>query len=132
MGEFANDGLQGLGVKEASCLREGAEGSAWCAEFFLNLVEATGLLDGAETGKSWIEERQKDQGGIVIEKEPSIAGVIAFGAYVVEAREEGLKLFEIFQPTNVVGLGFGLAWHDTTVVNRLSKWPKGTSVRHSW
>ena len=81
---------------------------------------------------SGIEEEQQNERAILIEEQRPIAGVIAFGAYVVEAREEGLKLFEIFQPTNVVGLGFGLAWHDTTVVNRLSKWPKGTSVRHSW
>ena len=55
--------------------------------------------------------------------------MIALGAHVVQSREEGLELFEIFQPAKVVGLGFGLAWHDATVVRRLSEWPKGTSNR---
>jgi len=116
--------LQRLRVKEPCGLGEGTQGGTWTAEFVLDLVEATGLLHGAETGKDGIEEGQEEKGGIVIIEEPSIAGVIACSADVVERLEEGFKAFEVLEPLDVVGGDLGFAWwrHEGTLFRRLSKW----------
>jgi len=116
--------LQGLGVKESGGLGESPEGGAGCAKFALDLVEATGLLDSAEAGKEGVEEGQQDEGGIVIEEESSIAGVVASSGDVVEWLEEGLESFEVFESLNVVVGKWGFAWtgHEGILWHRLSKW----------
>src|ERR1019366_10623830 len=127
--EFADDGLQRLGIENACGLAERTQGNTRAAELLAHLGDTTGPLQGTQTVARGIEEEQENERAILIEKQRPIAGAIPFGAHVVQAREEGLKLFEIFQPANVVGGGFRLAWHDATVVSRLSDCQNGRKER---
>lgn len=132
-GQFADDGLQRFGVKKSRGLGEGAQGGTRRAEFVLNVVEATGLLDGAEAGKEWVEEGQQDKRGVMVEEEASIAGVIACGADLVEGLQEGLEAFEVLESLNVpVGeLVLAFPGYEGILWPGLSKWrvcPAGEDI----
>jgi hypothetical protein len=83
LGEFADDGLQRLGIENACGLTERTQGNTRTAELLAHLGDATGSLQGTQTMAGGIEEKQENKRAVLIEKQGPIAGVIAFGAHVV-------------------------------------------------
>ena len=124
LGEFADDALQGFGIEGTGRRAERPQGGTGAVEFVLDLFHATGLLQAAQAGESRVEEEEQDQGGILIVMELAIAGGI--DADVMQRCEQGLKSLEILQALDVLGRDgrFSCAWHERTVEQWLSKWPK--------
>ena len=66
--EFADDGLQGLGIENAGGLAERTQGSTRTAEFLAHLGDTTGPLQGTQTVAGGIEEEQENERAVLIRK----------------------------------------------------------------
>ena len=70
---------------------------ALAAEFALYLTQFAGLLDGPQGANNGIEEEEQYEQAILVEVQCAVASLIAFAAHLVQARQEGRELVEIFQ-----------------------------------
>lgn len=122
LGEFADDGLQGVGVEVARGGAERAERHAWDAQLLLDFVQGAGLLQSTQARERGIEEEEHEQGGVVVAEKAAIAGVVALGADVVQGFQQRLELREILEAVNVLGLygRFGVLGREVATGVRLS------------
>jgi hypothetical protein len=78
--QFAGNLLQRFRVEDLHGLTERTERYASDAQFLLNLLEFTGLLQPAQRRDDGVEQMQQNQQAILIEVQLAVAGRITFAA----------------------------------------------------
>jgi len=108
-GQFFNQGLQKLRVKDLGRFRKRAQRCFLKAKTFLDFFQRGGLLDSSEAGENRREKIQKYQGQILIIKELSV--LMGFGVMKpVQYFEEDVQILEsldLFFPEGRFSLGAG-------------------------
>jgi hypothetical protein len=67
----------------------------------LHLSQLAGLLNASQGGDDGIEEKEEDEGAILVEMQLSISRLVALAADIVESLEQRHELVEVFQAGDV-------------------------------
>src|SRR5262249_51398621 len=86
--ELGDDRLEPLRLEDLDGLGQRSQRGPRAADLAADLLEAAGLLQGAEGAEDRVEEEQEDQGAILIEMELAVAGPVPSAADVMELVEE--------------------------------------------
>src|SRR5947209_3191293 len=90
-------------MEDALGFAQGTLGDTRAAGDLLNLREGAGLLQAIEAGQDGVEEVEQEQGGVLVEEEFAVAGLVAGGAVVVQASQQGSDEGKILEALEVFG-----------------------------
>ena len=99
--QFANDFPQRCSGKDAGGFAQRTEGNMAQAQEFLDFVHVAALLQAAEAGEDGVKEVEQEQPDVLIEKEPTVASLVACRTLVFEAFHQGQDQFEVFQALEI-------------------------------
>ncbi len=86
--QFPDDRPPPFGVEDASGFGERPEGGAFDAELLTGLLPAGRLLQGAEALPGGVAEIHRQERDVLVVEELVVAGVVAFGADVMQSRDQ--------------------------------------------
>jgi len=99
--QFAEEVAEQVGIEHAGGFAQRSQGGPLNPEEFLHFVQRAGLLDAAEAGDDGVEEVEQQQGGILVEMELAIASAIARRGVIVQAFQDGVQQFEVFEAAQI-------------------------------
>ena len=97
VGQFANDGVQQLGVEHAGRFAQRSQRGLGDSQFPLHFAKTTGLLDATQAGQDGIEEVEKHHRGVLIVEQLASCLHHPLRARIVKLRQKWLQEIEILE-----------------------------------
>ncbi len=113
-GQFVQDLVQCLGVKQPRGLAKRPQRRGPNAETALHRFERRSLLQAAQAGNRRTKEVEQEETDVLVVKQLAVACPIALGTDVPEPRQQGRQRIKVLQPLDIAGQQIASSWsgHD--------------------
>ncbi len=99
--QFADDLAQERRIEDFGGFRERAQTGPRDFQLALHVAQLGRLLQTAQRADDGIEQKQQDQGAVLIHEQLAVAGPVARSTHRPQAFQERCQALEILQPLNV-------------------------------